>query len=412
MCSWVTHKRGNTMAEDGKSLKKGKSLAIRQRTEPVEVSYSPSFQGKAINAFSSISPSAVKEKAVEQWKKEQSKKPIAEQQSLFPGEGYKTPVLLVRGEVLFTVPPWVVFTGRTIQVIRYIIEKFTKAVFQSRFLTPEERKACRTVELTIKEVGKKFDMSDPKAIRAMLNTEINALYEVSAEWMEYVYVRDEKTGKKIKPQEATHFTARLIGKKADTVPITGDTVPVVGEKLPAEIENKKADFFKRGKATVTLTEEMAEYLQNSYIFHIADNFYKIQPKKNPYSVAFYDEIITCYRNNMNKIKDNAKEQEENTVIIKVVTLLAKTDIPKYEDIAKDGRVNQKIFAKLERDMDKLQELGLIEKWRYCKTNGVELSMAEKEKMTYKQFEKYNVKVTMPDNYPRFNTISEEPTEES
>ena len=396
------------MAEDGKSLKKGKSLAIRQRTEPVEVSYSPSFQGKAINAFSSISPSAVKEKAIEQWKKEQSKKPIAEQQSLFPGEGYKTPVLLVRGEVLFTVPPWVVFTGRTIQVIRYIIEKFTKAVFQSRFLTPEERKACRTVELTIKEVGKKFEMSDPKAIRAMLNTEINALYEVSAEWMEYVYVKDEKTGKKIKPQEATHFTARLISKKADTLPITGDKVPAVGEKLPAEIENKKADFFKRGKATVTLTEEMAEYLQNSYIFHIADNFYKIQPRRNPYSVAFYDEIITCFRSNMN----NPENKEKDKVIIKVLTLLAKTDIPKYEDIAKEGRVNQKIFAKLERDMKKLEELGLIEEWSYCKTNGVELSKEEKEKMTYKQFEKYNVKVTMPKDYPRFNTISEEPTGES
>lgn len=416
MCSWVTHKRGNTMAEDGKSLKKGKNLTIRQRTEPVEITYSPAFQGKAINALSSISTNAVKEKAVKQWQAEQSKKPKAEQQSLFPGEGYNTPVQIVRGDVLFTVPPWAGFTGRTTQVTLFIIEKFTKAVFQSRFLTPEERKACRTVDLFIKEVAKKFDMSDPKAIRAMLNTELNVLWELSAEWMEYVYAKDEKTGKKIKPQEITHFKERFIDKVGETIPVTGDTVPAIKEPGSAEEKAVKKDFFKKGKATVRLTEGIAEYLQNSYIFNIPDNFYKIQPKKNPYSVAFYHEALTCYRNNMNKPKSNAKEsnakEKEEFVIIKVATLLAKTDIPKYSDIAKKGEINRRIFTKFERDMDNLQELGLIKKWDYCKTNGVQLTQDERNKMTGKQFEGYNVKITMPDNYPRFNTISEteEPTE--
>lgn len=389
------------MAEDGKNKK---SLAIRQSTEPVEVKYSPTFQGKAINAFSSISTTAVKEKAMKQWQIEQSKKPKAEQQSLFPGEGYNTPVQLVRGEVLYTVPPWAVITGRTIQVIRYITSKFTKASFQSRFLPPEERKACRIIEIAIKEVADVFGMKDPKAVKAMLNTELNVLWEVTAEWMEFLYVKDEKTGKKTKPQEVTHFRERFIDKMADTVPVIEDTDS-------EEKKDKKREFFKRGKTTVRLTEGMAEYLQNSYIFHIADNFYKIQPKKNPYSVAFYDEIITCYRSNMNNTKNRDKDTEKDAekenkekVIIKVSTLLAKTDIKKYDDIAEKGEINRRIFSKLERDMDNLQELGLINDWDYCKTNGVKLSQDERKKMTYKQFESYNVEVIMPDSYPRYNSL--------
>lgn len=392
------------MAEDGKSLKKGKSLAIRQRTEPVEVSYSPALQGKAINAFSSLTTTAIKEKAVEQWKKEQSKKPIAEQQSLFPGEGYKKPVILVRGDIIYTVPSWVVITGRTMQVLRYITELFTKALYKAN--TPEEINACRTIEISIKEVMAKFELSAPAKAKAMLSTELNTLGEIWAEWMEYVYVRDEKTGKKIKPQEVTHFKARFMGMIGETTPISGDTVPKIGENVAEETAKKKKDIFKRGKAKIRLEEELAKYLQNGYMLHIADNYYKIRPKDNPYSVAFYEEILICFRNNMNK----PGNKNNNKTTIAVSTLLAKTDIPKYEDIASEGRINQKIFAKLERDMDKLQELRLIEKWDYCKPNGVKLTQAERKRMSYKQFTSYNVEVTMPDNYPRYNTLPD--TEET
>lgn len=381
------------MAEDGNNQK---SLKIRQNTEPVEVSYSPTLQGKAINAFSSLTTNAIREKAVAQWKAEQSKKPIAEQQSLFPGEGYKKPVILVRGDIMYTVPPWVVITGRTMQVLRYITEQFTRALYKAN--TPEEIKACRTIEISIKEVMAKFELSAPAKAKAMLSTELNTLAEVWAEWMEYVYVRDEKTGKKIKPQEVTHFKARFIGMIGETTPLTGDTVPLIGKTAPG----KKKDIFKRGKAKIRLEEEMAEYLQNGYMLHIADNYYKIRPKDNPYSVAFYEEILICFRNNMNKPGNKYSDK----VTVAVSTLLAKTDIPKYEDIASEGRINQKIFAKLERDMDKLQELELIKKWDYCKPNGVKLTQTERKRMSYKQFTSYNVEVTMPDNYPRYNTMPE------
>lgn len=380
------------MAEDGNNQK---SLAIRQSTEPVEVKYSPTFQGKAINAFSSLTTNAIREKAVAQWKAEQSKKPKAEQQSLFPGEGYKKPVILVRGDIMYTVPPWAVITGRTIQVIRYITSKFTKASFQSRFLPPEARKASRTIELTIKEVSEVFGMKDPKAVKAMLNTELSVLWEVKAEWIEYIYVRDENTGKKVKPQEATHFTTRFIGGIGEPTPVDENNMPVIDENAQRE----EKDFFKRGKVKIILEEKLAEYLENSYIFHIADNFYKIQPKKNPYSVAFYDEIITCYRSNMNNT-----DKDTDNVIIKVLTLLNKTDIPKYGEIAVKGEINRRIFKPFERDMKNLQELGLIKGWDYCKTNGVKLTLDERKKMTHKQFISYNVEVIMPSNYPRYNTL--------
>ena len=112
--------------------------------------------------------------------------------------------------------------------------------------------------------------------------------------------------------------------------------------------------------------------------------------------------MTHYRSNIGKPNQN---------IIKVKTLLDMTDIPRYEEIAEKGEINRKIFARFERDMDNLQELGLIKKWDYCKPNGVPLAQDERKKMTYKQFISYDVYFIMPDDYPTMKPIAiEEPPE--
>lgn len=356
---------------------KHKDPAFLEQTELPKQKHHLSYQGKGINQLSAITQRKVEESA------------RAQQISLFSKEeGYNKPVRVVSGDVIYTLSNNAcVVSGRTIQVIRYLIQKFTEQDLQA--YTPEEKELARQVELTIKETGKKFRMNNATAIKSMLTTQLLTVGEIWAEWLEYVYYEDGKTGTKRRSVNKEHYKTRLIGGIKETVPAGQDA-------------NSEPQLFKRGKVTVRIDVDFAKYLQNSYMMAINDNFYAIAPKKNPYSVAFYDKIMTHYRSNIGKPNQN---------IIKVKTLLDMTDIPQYEEIAGKGRTNQLMFTPFERDMDNLQELGLIKKWDYCKPNGVPLTKAERQKMTGKQFESYDIYFIMPDDYPAMKPIAiAEPTE--
>lgn len=325
--------------------------------------YHIAWQGNGTNFLSAIT-------------KKDIEKGRAEQISLFgKEEGYNKPVRVVEGEVLYILPPGMKESGRTTQVMRYITSKYTEAYKQA--YTPEEKEQARYVELTVKEISGKFKMTDPKAIKAMASAEIDIIAEMWVEWFEYVYYDDGQTNKKKKSLNKEHHRLRLIGYVTETVP--------AGQE-----EKSKAQLFKRGKLRVRIDEDFAKYLQNRYIMAIPDNFYAIVPKKNPCSVAFYDKIMTHYRSNVGKSNQN---------IIKVKTLVDRTDLPRYEDIAVKGEINRRIFTPFERDMDALQELELIKKWDYCKPNGIPLTKAERQKMTYQQFISYDIFFLMPDDYP-------------
>ena len=353
------------------------SPSLLEQSKQPKQKHHLSYQGKGINQLSAITQRKVQESAK------------AQQIELFSKEeGYNKPVRVVSGDVIYTLSNNAcVVSGRTIQVIRYLIQKFTEQDLQA--YTPEEKELARNVELTIKEVGNKFQMNNATAIKSMLTLQLLTASEMWAEWIEHVYYEDGKTGKKKRSVNKEHYRTRLIGGIKETVPAGQDA-------------NSEPQLFKRGKVTVRIDVDFAKYLQNSYIMAINDNFYAISPKKNPYSVAFYDKIMTHYRSNIGKPNQN---------IIRVKTLLDMTDIPHYEEIAGKGRTNQLMFTPVERDMDNLQELGLIKSWDYCKPNGVPLTKAERKKMTGTQFESYDVYFEMPDDYPAMKPIAiEEPPE--
>lgn len=355
---------------------KNKASFKPEQPELPKKDYHLTWQGNGVNQITAIT-----QKKVEQAR--------AEQISLFgKEEGYNKPVRVVSGEVEYTISNRdCVFTGRTWQVLLYLTSKFTEQALHS--YTKEDRDKARYVELAIKEISQKFELTNLTSIREMVTRELFTISEIWAEWYEYIYYDDDKTGKKKRSVDKEHFKTRLIGLIKETTPAGEDA-------------KSKPQIFKRGKVTVRIDEDFAKYLENSYEMAVNDKFYSIVPKKNPYSVALCHRLMTHYRKNRGKPNQN---------IIRVKNLLQFTDIPRYEDIAEKGRINQLIFEPFERDMDKLQELGLIKFWDYCKPNGVHLTQAERQKMTGKQFESYDVYFEMPDEYPTIQALPPLPPEE-
>ena len=91
---------------------------------------------------------------------------------------------------------------------------------------------------------------------------------------------------------------------------------------------------------------------------------------------------------------NAGTPTEN--IISVQTLLNSTDeLPRYEDIASTGRIDQRIIRPFERDMDALSN---TLSWEYCHSKGAPLTAEELLNMDYSLFRSLLIKITWVD-YP-------------
>ena len=123
------------------------------------------------------------------------------------------------------------------------------------------------------------------------------------------------------------------------------------------------------------------------IMRLPTEYFKLNAKRNPNSAYFLRKISE--HKNMNSTKPN-----EN--IISVQTLLNSTDeLPKYEDIASTGQIEQRIIKPFERDLDALSE---VLKWEYCHSNGDPLTDSELYNMDYALFSTLLIKVEWRD-YP-------------
>ena len=117
------------------------------------------------------------------------------------------------------------------------------------------------------------------------------------------------------------------------------------------------------------------------IMRLPTEYFKIKAKRNPNSTYFLRKISEL--KNMNSTGTNED-------IISVQTLLDSTDeLPKYEDIAAKGQIDQRIITPFERDLDALSN---IIKWEYCHSKGTPLTDAELINMDYSLFSSLLVKI--------------------
>lgn len=123
------------------------------------------------------------------------------------------------------------------------------------------------------------------------------------------------------------------------------------------------------------------------IMRLPNEYFKLNSKRNPNSSYFLRKISE--QKNM-----NAGTPTED--IISVQTLLNSTDeLPRYEDIASTGRIDQRIIRPFERDLDALSNTLT---WEYCHSKGAPLTAAELSSMDYALFRSLLIKITWLD-YP-------------
>lgn len=117
------------------------------------------------------------------------------------------------------------------------------------------------------------------------------------------------------------------------------------------------------------------------IMRLPTGYFKLNSKRNPNSAYFLRKISEL--KNMNSTGTNED-------IISVQTLLNSTDeLPRYEDIASTGRIDQRIIRPFERDLDALSD---ILTWEYCHSKGEPLSAAELSSMDYALFSSLLIKI--------------------
>lgn len=117
------------------------------------------------------------------------------------------------------------------------------------------------------------------------------------------------------------------------------------------------------------------------IMRLPTGYFKLNSKRNPNSAYFLRKISEL--KNMNTTGSNED-------IISVQTLLSSTDeLPKYEDIASTGRIDQRIITPFERDLNALNN---ILTWEYCHSKGLPLTDAELANMDYTLFSSLLIKI--------------------
>lgn len=123
------------------------------------------------------------------------------------------------------------------------------------------------------------------------------------------------------------------------------------------------------------------------IMRLPNGYFKLNSKRNPNSPYFLRKISELKNMNATGVNED---------LISVQTLLNSTDeLPRYEDIASTGRIDQRIIRPFERDLDALQD---ILTWEYCHSKGEPLSAAELSAMDYSTFSELLIKVKWLD-YP-------------
>lgn len=136
-----------------------------------------------------------------------------------------------------------------------------------------------------------------------------------------------------------------------------------------------------GTIIFNFSEPFYGILKQYPIMRLPTSYFKIKAKRNPNSTYFLRKISEL--KNMNCTGTNED-------IISVQTLLDSTgELPRYEDIASKGQIDQRIIKPFERDLDALSD---TIKWEYCHSKGVPLTDTELASMDYALFSSLLIKI--------------------
>lgn len=195
------------------------------------------------------------------------------------------------------------------------------------------------------------------------------------QYMQMRGLRDKKTARDQARKDLetlvsirVEFREKRRGKQGDylNIRLSGGTQGIVNGVI---VFNFNTDYFN--------------YVKQNKALPIPKGILLLNQNKNPHSQFFLITITNLKV--MNRYKDNED-------IISVKTLLKATQLPKYEDIKKSGRIAQRIIEPFERDMDALKNTVL---WDYCGPKGAQVDGPT----NYEEFITSLVKITWVEPFP-------------
>ena len=160
-------------------------------------------------------------------------------------------------------------------------------------------------------------------------------------------------------------------------------------------EAKDGKAIKDGRVTIYFSFLMAQALSHSHVMKLPTEILKTNSTRHPNSVNLGYKLALHY-------DMNSKKKNKNANLISVKSLLAFCpEIQSYAEVmAKPGRkVSEKIIDPFTRDLDDLQQRGILSKWHYCDTNGKPLPQEQLDKFNYANWIEWQVFFEMK-NHPR------------
>ena len=229
-------------------------------------------------------------------------------------------------------------TAQTFKVLIILLTAATTQLPRAKDITADAINKGRKVQIPLSKYMDVCKTKDVKEARTQLNEAIKALYAVSLEWDEKEYEKPE--GKSRKVQVTKHHRMR----------ITDHT-----------ITEEEGNPVKRGVAEFRLSFDMAEYLSGSYIMPYPDALLSINTHKHPYSIPLGWRLCTLHNMNFGK-------KIQNTTTVKTLLSAAK-GIPRYSDLAKVGKIYERLIYPFDRDLAALVEAGVLSSYWYFADDG-------------------------------------------
>ena len=279
-------------------------------------------------------------------------------------------------EMTFTNPSSINLSTPCKKVFEVLTMKLTKNLPSRKEADANKIAAARKVDFTVQEYMNICGTKNKTQAYQQLNDALNTIYNVSMKFSSPLYKTVKYKGKDGKTKTKTQKEERVIKTRIlEAMEHDAET--------PPKVEN--------GKISVYFAFGLAEYLAKSYIMPFHKELMKIDGKHNPHS--YYLGRRLCQHHNMNKGDAN-----ENRISVERLRSCC-PDLPSYEEIRENSKhVRQRIIDPVERDLNLLQDKGILNDWHYCRTNGEVIPDDEISNANYQEWVKFLIEFDLAD-YP-------------
>ena len=331
-----------------------------QSQEPIKKNtYSPLLNAKGSNGLTTL---PVSDKAI---KARFTYYPEVEEGSLFTKDDLKVTITNYNNLTRL---------GNSILFLFYCLKEYTKSVPSKkvnkgldykRFRTSLIKRDNRTIAIHFEDYLASRNIPDTPDNRKNAKKELRAYYETLKN------VHFEFTDYSTLQKKLLNYSLSLFSGTAEEV----------------------SEIKRSGDVYFILNTDFVDYLtENNFITYISDRVFNIQLKEHPNALAIIFKLSVMY--SMNILKANRG-------LVSVKDLLADVlNIPSYEEVKKLQKSPYKaIIEPMERDLDYLQDFGLLKQWEYCNEKREPLTNKQLENYGYKTLVKCYIKYELAD-YPK------------